>query len=139
MRGSPLVRALVVFALLLCLAPILWRMTHEEAGANVEAPVSEKVTAIELPIELAFTAAPKRVTINHLGKQVWTKDNPEASEEFTLTLPWPKEGGELNFSVEWPESSPRSAMRAKLVDPEHGEMERSLWGRGTKTGVLEFP
>ena len=139
MRGSPLVRALVVFALLLCLAPVLWRMTHEEADARVETPVAEKVAEIELPMELAFTTVPKRVTINHLGKEVWAKENPEGSEEFTLILPWPKEGGELNFSIEWPENSPLSAMRAKLVDPEHGEMERSLWGRGTKTGVLEFP
>jgi hypothetical protein len=139
MRGSPLVRGLVVFALLLCLAPVLWRMTQENARAVVDAPVTAKVAATELPVELAFTMAPKRVAIGHLGKEVWTKENPEASEEITLTLPWPKEGGELSFTVEWPEGSPLSAMRVKLIDPERGEMERSLWGRGAKTGVLGFP
>ena len=105
MRGSPLVRALVVFALLLCLAPVLWLMTQEKARAVVDVPVPETVTVVEIPLELAFTTTPKRVTILHLGKEVWTKENPQASEEVTLKLSWPKEGGELNFSIEWPEGS----------------------------------
>jgi hypothetical protein len=130
---------LVVFALLLCLAPVLWRMTQEKARAVVDAPVPETVTVVEIPLELAFTTTPKRVTIWHLGKEVWTKENPQASEEVTLKLSWPKEGGELNFSIEWPEGSPLSAMRAKLTDPDRGEIERTLWGRGAKTGVLGFP
>ena len=139
MRGSPLVRALVVFALLLCLAPVLWRMTQDNARGVVDAPVAETVSVVEIPLELAFTTPPKRVTIGHLGKEVWTKENPQASEEVTLKLPWPKEGGELSFTIEWPEGSPLSAMRAKLVDPDRGEIERTLWGRGAKTGVLGFP
>ena len=139
MRGSPLVRALVVFALLLCLAPVLWRMTQEKARAVVDAPVAESASVVELPLELAFTTAPKRVTVGHLGKEVWSKEKPEATEELTLKLPWPKEGGELSFSVEWPEEATLSAMRAKLVDPERGEIERTLWGRGVKSGILGFP
>jgi hypothetical protein len=114
-------------------------MTQEKARAIIDEPVVETVTVVELPLELAFTTKPKRVAIGHLGKEVWTKDNPESSEEITLKLPWPKEGGELNFSVEWPEEAALSAMRAKLIDPERGEIERTLWGRGAKSGVLGFP
>jgi hypothetical protein len=139
MRGSPLLRASLVFLALLALSPFLWRMTHESARAVPTTPVSQKVDAVDLPLELAFTAAPKRVVITHLQKEVWTKDNPESEENLTLTLPWPAEGGELKFAVEWPEEAKLSAMRVTLADPERGEIERTLWGRGSKTGVLGFP
>ena len=139
MRGSPLLRAFFVFVILLLLAPFLWRITQESARAVPNATVVEKVSSVEVPVELAFTAAAKRVVIVHLEKEVWAKDNPELSEEVTLNLAWPKEGGELKFIVEWPDDSALAAMRAKLIDPARGEIERTLWGRGAKTGVLGFP
>lgn len=140
MRGSPLLRALIVFALLLCLSPIIWKLTHAEAGQRVIAAPELPITADqEISIELSFTTAPGRVAISYLGKTVWEKSKPEASEDLTVKVSWPKEGGELKFDVEWPESDSLSAMRVKLSDPVHGDIERSLWGRGTKTGVLKFP
>ena len=139
MRGSPLVRASIVFGLLLCAAPAMWKLTSAEPGEPVQAPTGVVTPEADLPVELAFTTAPKRVSISHLGKQVWEKADHEASEDLSLHLPWPAEGGELKFVVEWPEGSPLSAMRVKLTDPAHGEIERSLWGRGQKTGVLGFP
>ena len=139
MRGSPLLRASIVFGLLLCGAPAMWKLTSAEPGEPVQAPTVVATAEADLPIELAFTTAPKRVSIAHLGKQVWEKANPEASEELSLHVPWPAEGGELQFAVEWAEGSPLSAMRVKLTDPARGEIERSLWGRGTKTAVLGFP
>jgi hypothetical protein len=139
MRGSPLVRALIVFALLLCAAPAMWKLTTAEASADKPAPESPETKEAELPIELEFTTLPKRVIVAHLGKQVWEKSEPQSAEEFLLKLPWPEEGGDLSFSVEWPDGSPLSAMRVKVTDPARGEIERSLWGRGPKTGVLKFP
>ena len=139
MRGSPLVRASIVFGLLLCAAPAMWKLTSVEPGETVQTPAAVVTAEADLPVELAFTAAPKRVSITHLGKPVWEKTDPEASEDLSLHLPWPAEGGELKFVVEWPEGSPLSAMRVKLTDPARGEIERSLWGRGPKTGVLGFP
>lgn len=139
MRGSPLARALIVFALLLCLAPVIWQLTHAEAGPAAPVPVAEAAAEHEISMELSFTSAPGRVSISYLGKQVWEKANPEASEDVSVKLSWPKEGGELQFKVDWPEGSPLSAMRVKLADPERGDIERSLWGRGSKTGVLGFP
>lgn len=140
MRGSPLLRALVVFALLLCLAPVIWKLTRADASQTVIAPPTPPVTADqEISIELSFTTSPGRVAISYLGKSVWEKSKPEALEDVAIKVPWPQEGGELKFDVEWPESDSLSAMRVKLSDPVHGDIERSLWGRGTKTGVLKFP
>lgn len=139
MRGSPLVRALIVFAVLLCAAPAMWKLTSAETTESKPAPKPLETAEAEIPLELGFTTVPKRVTISHLGKQVWEKSELDESEELSLKLPWPAEGGDLSFSVEWPEGSPLSAMRVKLTDPGRGEIERSLWGRGPKTGVLKFP
>ena len=139
MRGSPLLRASIAFALLLCAAPGLWKLTTAEARPQPQTPKAAQTSEVELPVEIAFTAAPKRVAITHLGKQVWEESEPDANEELTLRIPWPEEGGELNFSVEWAEGAPLSAMRVKLTDPLRGEIERSVWGRGPKTEVLNFP
>lgn len=136
MRGSPLLRALLVFALLLCFAPILWQMTRPNAAVEIT-PKAAITAEQEIAMELAFTTAPSHVSITHLGKTVWEKEKPEASEEVTLKLPWPSEGGELLFRVDWPDAL--SAMRVKLNEPQRGLIERSLWGRGTKSGVLKFP
>jgi hypothetical protein len=141
MRGSPLARALIVFLLLLCAAPGIWQLTRAGAeSAGSAPPLGTPATAKEkIPLELEFTAKPERVSIFHLNKPVWEKSDPDASESVELDIPWPKEGGDLKFVIDWPAGSPLSAMRVKLTDPERGEIERSLWGRGPKTGVLRFP
>jgi hypothetical protein len=139
MRGSPVIRALIVFLLLLGLSPLLWRMTSAEA---VPQPVAVKTAATaetELSMSLAFTTRSTRVEIKHLGRVVWEKQNPESEEDLMVKLTWPAEGGELAFAVEWPADGPLSAMRVKLEDPERGTIERTLWGQGSRTGVLGFP
>lgn len=140
MRGSPLVRALVVFAVLLAFAPALWRLTH--AGVEpkrvvpaAQAPQEQR----EIQIALAYTAQPSRVAIHHLGVEVWAKDAPDGDEEFSLKIPWPAEGGDLLFKVAWPDAAPLAALRVTLTDARDVEIERSLWGRGVTEKVLRFP
>jgi hypothetical protein len=136
MRGSPIIRALAAFLVLLALWPVLARVTTPSVQAK--AAVAE-VVAKKVQLALSFTAAPKRVAIVHLGKEVWAKSAPAAEEELTLDIPWPAQGGELVFRVEWPDGAPLSAMRAKLTDPQDVEIERSLWGSGPTETVLNFP
>ncbi len=138
MRGSPLLRAALTLLVLLGLAPFLWQMTRPKADATpmVATPVTGPA---KIGLVLSFTTPPKRVSIQHLGKPVWQKERPEAREECELELPWPKEGGELRFTVEWPEESPLAAMRAVLTEPNGNELERSLFGRGPVDKVLGFP
>ena len=140
MRGSPLIRVLIVFTVLLALAPFIQKMTASEETQGQEKPPSPPLTAVQdIALTLDFTRPPTRARVLHLGKEVWAKQNPEATEELMLKLVWPKEGGELQFTIEWSEADSLSAMRATLVDPDRGEIERSLWGRGLKTDVLNFP
>lgn len=138
MRGSPLQRAILTFLILLGLAPLLWQMT-KPAPAAVPVAVTAPTGPVKLPLALAFTTAPKRVSVTYADKLVWQKDAPESREECELELVWPAEGGDLLFNVEWPEDAPLSAMRARLTLPSGSELERSLWGTGAVEKVLGFP
>ena len=139
MRGSPLLRAAITFAALLLLAPLLWRMTQTESPAPKVSVAKTADSDQEIRLVLTFTSAPRRVGIVHLGQPVWSKDAPQNQEEISLKLPWPHEGGELKFKVEWADEAPLSAMRVQLTDPADNEIERSLWGKGTVERVLNFP
>jgi hypothetical protein len=139
MRGSPLLRALIVFAALLALAPAVWRMTNAEVPKPVAVAAEKPGEIPELQVALNFTTMPKRVAIVHLDAEVWAKDDPEADEEFALKLQWPNEGGDLLFKVTWPDDAPLAAMRVRLTDPADNEIERNLWGRGQTEKVLRFP
>ena len=136
MRGSPIVRALLAWIALLALAPLLTKVTSAVPHTTV-AVVAAPTRKVELA--LTFTAPPKRVAILHLGREVFAKAEPAADEEVTLDIPWPEQGGELLFKVEWPADAPLAAMRARLTDPRDVEIERSLWGTGPTETVLNFP
>ena len=137
MRGSPIIRAIMAFVALLALAPLLAKVTAVRARVEVVAPVAADAKKVRLV--LSFTALPKRVTVLHLGREVWTKTDPSAEEELSLDVPWPAQGGELAFRVEWPAGAPLAAMRVRLTDPLEVELERSLWGAGPTEDVLNFP
>ena len=139
MRGSPLWRALLVFLALLTLGPLLWKLTRANAVAPpVEQPIAQPAATTRVGLVLAFSTAAKKVTLLHLGKEVWTKAQPEIEEEASIELAWPKEGIELRAVVDWPEGTPTAAMRLKLTDPAGNEHDRSVWGRGSADEVLGF-
>jgi hypothetical protein len=127
MRGSPLIRALIVFAALLALSPFLWRVTQPADAANAPVPTAPtSVAAKPLKLELTLTAPAQRIAVLHLGREVWAKDMPALDEEAELALPWPKEGIELHFKIQRPENV-RAAMRVKITGPDDAEQEQTAW------------
>jgi len=138
-RGSPLLRAIIVFAALLALAPLLWQVTRSSNGASsVEQPAAKPGSSSRVDLALAFSSPAKRVSIEHLGREIWAKSEPEMEENATLELPWPKEGIDLHVKVEWPEGAPMAAMRMRVVAPNGTEHDRSVWGRGSADEVVTF-
>jgi hypothetical protein len=137
-RGSPLLRALVAFLVLLALGAPLWRLT-QPAGVPVAAPVAEaKTEAQPVRLRLTFSHVPKSMRVLHLGEEVWTESAPAAEVEREFRLPFPREGIELQFDIAWPEEG-LAAMRAQLTTPDGTELEKSIWGRGSVSEVAAFP
>ena len=137
MRGSPILRAVLVFVALLALAPALWRLTRADARtvqpATQQAPKNAKAE-----VRLTFSTPAMRVVIQHLGREVWHQLMPAAQETFTCEIPWPKEGVELHVIVEWPEGTRAAAMRVRLTAPDGAEHDRSVWGDTSADDVLTF-
>jgi len=138
MRGSPILRAVIVFIALLSLAPVLWRLTQADAR-TVQPPATPKPAKnAKVEARLTFSTPAKRAVIQHLGKDVWSKASPSAEESFTCEIPWPKEGVDLHVIVEWPEGTHSAAMRVRLTAPDGTEHDRSVWGDAAADDVLTF-
>jgi hypothetical protein len=135
MRGSPILRAALVFIALLSLAPVLWRLTRAEARTVLQPEVQKRA---KVEARLTFSIPAKRAVIQHLGKEVWSKATPSAEETFTCGIPWPKEGVELHVLVEWPEGTRTAAMRVRLTAPDGAEHDLTVWGDASADDVLTF-
>ncbi len=136
MRGSPILRAVFVFLALLALAPLLWKMTRPAVAHTVPQPQVKRATA---EARLNFSTAATRVTIQHLGREVWSKSSPATAENFPLKIPWPKEGIELHVIVSWSEGTRDAALRVRLTAPDGTEYDRTLWGDTAADDVVGFP
>lgn len=138
MRGSPILRAVLVFVALLALAPLLWRLTRPVfAEASPQPP--QQVAKATVEGRLNFSATATRVVIQHLGREVWSKASPAVAESFSAEIPWPKEGVELHVLVAWPDGTRNAAMRVRLAGPDGAEYDRTVWGDATADDVLKFP
>jgi len=134
-RGSPLLRALLAFIGIALVGLPLWNLTHRAAVAIAPA-VEVKVRPVK--IEFTLTQPASKISVRHLGKVVWTGEAAGSSAEAEFTIPWPREGVDLNVQIEWPENAPLAAARLRLTDPEGGEQERSIWSAGPADEVLTF-
>jgi hypothetical protein len=138
MRGSPILRAVLVFVALLSLAPALWRLTRADARTVQQPTAQQSVKNAKTEVRLTFSTPAKRAVVQHLGKEVWSKAAPAAEEAFTCEIPWPKEGVELHVLLDWPEGTRSAAMRLRLTAPDGTEHDRSVWGDTAADDVLTF-
>ncbi len=138
MRGSPILRAVLVFLALLALAPLLWKMTRPVLADAAPKP-QPQVKSARVEGRVNFSTAATHVTIQHLGREVWSKASPAMTENFSAEIPWPKEGIELHVLVAWPEGTHTAAMRVRLTAPDGTAYDRTVWGDTTADDVLTFP
>ncbi len=139
MRGSPLLSALLAFVVIGLLGWPLWRLTHPTIVAAPR-PIESAPEAAEdtVRFELAFTLPPKSVTIDHLGKLLWSVNDPGLEIERDAKLAWPTEGIDLRVRITWPEDAPLAAARMRVIDPRGMKHENSIFARGAADEVLTF-
>ena len=136
MLGSPLFRAVLAFVALAALGWPVWRLTHGYASA----PAAEVATAVKTAhVTIAFTLPPRGVKLRHLGREIWSEANPPGEVGHDLALPWPKEGVDLEFQIDWPADAPLAAARVRVTDPDGREHEKSIFSKGPADAVLTFP
>lgn len=138
MRGSPLLNALFAFLAIALLGLPVQRLTRASAAAAATPAPVNAATTVKVPLELRFTAVAKSARIQHLGKTIWSVDDPGPSADAELTLPWPAEGVDLLVEIAWPDDAQLSAARLTLTDPAGNEHTESIWGRGPTNKVLTF-
>src|SRR5689334_1185292 len=121
MRGSPLLRALLAFLAISLVGWPLARLTRPAAAAPAPSPTTTGTgpAAEPLPatvhLALSFTTLPRRVTLWHSGKEIWSTDVTNAEMEHDLTLSWPREGVDLRFVIDWPTDAPLAAARVQIT------------------------
>ena len=137
MRGSPLLRALLAFAVLLALGFPVWKLTRSKALARVlNVPATSSTQ--ELGLELAFTSPPRSLQISHLGKELIQAQDFGAELKQTLRVEFPKQGVDLHFQITWPTAAP-AAVKIVLTDPAGERYEKTRWATGELDDVLTFP
>jgi hypothetical protein len=137
MRGSPLVRALVVLlgllALLLPLRTLTSHQTVQQPTTDTQAPAAKK-----LHLELTSTSAPFRYEVSFAGKVIWHGEANANSAATDVELDFPTEGIDLVLDASWSETKP-TAVRLQVTPPDGIPMAKMVWGDGTKaSGVLTF-
>lgn len=137
MKGSPLLRALAVFAIIATVGFPLWRLTRNRGP---EATRTEQAVPLkELPMTLTFSVSPERFAIQHLGKVVWSEEKPTREVHKSIRLEYPPDGVDLQIEVLWPESENDAAVRVQLTDPGGNDHEQTVWGRGQMLETITFP
>lgn len=138
MRGSPLQAAFAAFLVIGLLGFPLWRLTHPDVRATTPPPVLDEPAEASVRFEIDFTLPAESVTVDHLGKALWSAERPGFNLERDAKLAWPEEGIDLRVRVAWPDDAPLSAARIRVTDPNGREHERSIFSRGPADEVLTF-
>lgn len=140
MRGSPLLRALLLFAALALFAVPLWRLTRPEP-----APTAENAPDVVIdPLELQATflpVPPVQFEVVHLGKTVWRIAGADQAASGPLRLPFPTEGIDLQVRARWAAGQADGAVRLRIVRAGAPPSEKVAWSRtdGSIDEVLTFP
>lgn len=137
MRGSPLLRVLVVvIALLVVLWPLRSLTSHR---VQTQAAAPESVTTPESNVHLVLTSTsfPFTFEISHLGKVIWKGEAQESSVTRDLKITFPPEGIDLLVNAKW-QGDNQAAVKLDVTVDDGDMTTKTLWGTGDVDGVLTF-
>ena len=137
MRGSPLLRVLlVVVALLGVLWPLRSLTTHRAENSSV---LSQTAATPESNVHLALTSTsfPFTFEVSHLGKTIWKGEAGANSIARDVTMAFPPEGVDLLVDAKW-QGDKQGAVKVDVTVDDGDAVTRTLWGNGSVNGVLTF-
>ena len=137
MRGSPLLRVLlVVIALLAVLWPLRSLTTHRAETASTP-PQTASTPESNVHLVLTSTSVPFTFEVSHLGKTVWKGEATENTVTRDLKMAFPSEGIDLLVDAKW-QGDKQTAVRLDVAVDNGETMTKTLWGTGGVSGVLTF-
>ena len=138
MRGSPLLRVLLVVVALLA---VLWPLRSLTTHRTKEPPeVSKKASPAEqssVRLILTSTTFPFTFEISHLGKTIWKGEATENSVAREVKMTFPSEGIDLLLDVRW-QGEKQTAVKLEVTPKGGDAIARTLWGTTRVNGVLTF-
>jgi len=137
MRGSPLLRVLlVVIALLAALWPLRSLTTHRAETASTP-PQTASTPESNVHLVLTSTSVPFTFEVSHLGKTVWKGEAMENTVTRDLKMAFPSEGIDLLVDAKW-QGDKQAAVRLDVAADNGDTTTKTLWGTGGVSGVLTF-
>jgi hypothetical protein len=136
MKGSPLLRALLVVIALLAL---LWPLRSLTSHHAKEPPTSPQTPATESNVHLVLTSTtfPFTFEVSHLGQTIWKGEAVESSVARDVRMIFPPEGIDLLLDVKW-QGQKQTALKVDLT-PESGDtITKTLWGTTEVSDVVTF-
>jgi hypothetical protein len=137
MRGSPLLRVLLVaIALLAVLWPLRSLTIHRSEAPSAAAPTANAPES-NAYLVLTSTSFPFTFEVLHLGKTIWKGEATESSVAKDLRMVFPSEGIDLLVNAKW-QGDKQAAVRLDVTPDDGNTMTKTLWGNGSVNGVLTF-
>jgi hypothetical protein len=137
MRGSPLLRVLLVVIALLAVLWPLRRLTTHRVEEPPTAPQTAATVQSDVHLVLTSTTFPFTFEISHLGKTIWKGEGLEGSVAQDVQMTFPSEGIDLLIDAKWQGQKP-TAVKVD-VTPEGGDtITKTLWGTTQVNDVLTF-
>jgi len=140
MRGSPIVRLLImIFALGLVLIPLI-RLTDSHAPESVALPLAPADPESEREmVDLEFTVlgGPATLEVTHLGEVIW-QGRVSGTANGSAAIHFPNEGIELGVAGEFERRGSLGALRISVSVAGGRSIERTVWSKGPIDEVLLF-
>ena len=137
MRGSPLLRVLlVVIALLAVLWPLRSLTTHR-AESPSRPTQSAPAPDSNVHLVLTSTSFPFTFEVSHLGKTIWKGEATESNVAKDVKMAFPHEGIDLLVDAKW-QGNKQGAVKLDVTVDDSETMTKTLWGTGNVNGVLTF-
>jgi hypothetical protein len=139
MRGSPLIRViLVVLALLGLLVPlrILTGRPNEKAIPVAQAPQGAAAKK-KFRLELTSTTVPFKFRITSAGEKIWDGESNSTTVATDTELRFPPEGIDLVIDASWT-GEKETALRLALIPEDSDVMAQTVWGATSVSEVLTF-
>jgi hypothetical protein len=140
MRGSPIVRLLImIIAMGLVLIPLI-RLTDSHAPESVPLPPAPADPQSEreiVDLEITVLGGPVTLEVTHLGEIVW-QGRVNRTAKRSVAIHFPNEGIELGIVGEFEGRDSLGALRISVSVAGGKPIERTVWSKGLIDEVLLF-